>query len=126
MIMNLGYRGMLRPLLFRAYGGDAERVHDRTLVAIARIGGSRAALTTLAALCARHRSPATVAGIQFPGIVGLAAGMDKDGVGIKTWGALGFGFVELGTVTAQPQPGNGRPHLVSGELRPEADDPISP
>ena len=111
MIMNLGYRGMLRPLLFWAHGGDAERVHDRTLVAIARIGGSRAALTTLAALCARHRSPATVSGIQFPGIVGLAAGMDKDGVGIKTWGALGFGFVELGTVTAQPQPGNDKPRL---------------
>jgi dihydroorotate dehydrogenase len=111
VIMNLGYRGMLRPLLFRAYDGDAERVHDRTLAAIARIGGSRAALTTLAALCARHRSPATVAGIQFRGMVGLAAGMDKDGVGIKAWGALGFGFVELGTVTAQPQPGNDQPRL---------------
>ena len=52
----------------------------------------------LAALCARHRQPVTVAGIQFPGLVGLAAGMDKDGIGIKTWGSLGFGFVELGTV----------------------------
>jgi dihydroorotate dehydrogenase len=111
VIMDLGYRGVLRPLLFRAYGGDAERIHDRTLTAIAAIGRSRATRASLAALYTRHRRPTTVAGIQFPGLVGLAAGMDKDGVGIQTWGALGFGFVELGTVTAQPQPGNDKPRL---------------
>jgi dihydroorotate dehydrogenase len=111
VITDLGYRGMLRPLLFRAYGGDAERVHDRTLAAIARVGKSRAALVPLAALCARHRNPVTVAGIEFPGLVGLAAGLDKDGVGIKAWAALGFGFAELGTVTAQSQPGNDKPRL---------------
>jgi dihydroorotate dehydrogenase len=111
VIIDLGYRGLLRPLLFRAYDGDAERVHDRTLSAIARLGGNRPARSALAALCARHRTPVTVAGIQFQGLIGLAAGMDKDGVGIKTWGSLGFGFVELGTVTAQPQPGNDKPRL---------------
>ncbi|HJY43556.1 MAG TPA: dihydroorotate dehydrogenase (quinone), partial [Propionibacteriaceae bacterium] len=111
MIIDLGYRGVLRPVLFRAYGGDPERVHDKTLAAIARIGWSRPGLAALAALCARHRTPATVAGIDFPGRIGLAAGMDKDGVGIRTWGSLGFGFVELGTVTAQPQPGNDKPRL---------------
>ncbi len=111
MIGDLGYRRILRPLMFRAYGGDAERVHEQTLAAIARIGRSRPALAALATLGARHRTPATVAGIGFPGLVGLAAGMDKNGVGIKTWGALGFGHVELGTVTAQPQPGNDRPRL---------------
>ena len=111
MIIDLGYRGLLRPLLFWAYGEDAERAHEQTLAAIARIGRNRPALATLAALCARHRAPATVAGIQFPGIVGLAAGMDKDGVAVKTWGALGFGYVELGTVTAQGQPGNDKPRL---------------
>ena len=109
--MDLGYRGVLRPLLFRAYGGDAERIHERTLAAIARVGRSKPARGALAALCARHRQPTTVAGMQFPGLVGLAAGMDKDGVGVKAWGSLGFGFVELGTVTAQPQPGNDRPRL---------------
>jgi dihydroorotate dehydrogenase len=98
-------------VLFRAYGGDAEQVHEKTLIAIARVGESRSALAALSALCARHRKPVTVAGIPFPGLVGLAAGMDKDGVGIKTWAALGFGFVELGTVTAQPQPGNEKPRL---------------
>ena len=109
--MDLGYRGVLRPLLFRAYGGDAERIHERTLAAIAHVGRSKPARVALAALCARHREPTTVAGMQFPGLVGLAAGMDKDGVGVKAWGSLGFGFVELGTVTAQPQPGNDRPRL---------------
>jgi dihydroorotate dehydrogenase len=111
VIMAVGYRGLVRPLLFRAYNGDPERVHERTLAAIARIGRSRPALAALARLGARHRTPATVAGIQFPGLVGLAAGMDKDGLGIRTWGALGFGYVELGTVTAQPQPGNDKPRL---------------
>jgi dihydroorotate dehydrogenase len=111
VIMAVGYRGMVRPLLFRAYGGDPERVHQQTLAAIARIGRSRPALAALARFGARHSTPATVAGIQFPGLVGLAAGMDKDGLGIRTWGSLGFGHVELGTVTAQPQPGNDRPRL---------------
>jgi dihydroorotate dehydrogenase len=110
-IADRGYRGLLRPLLFRAYHGDAERIHERTLAALAGMGGNRSALATLRALCARHRRPVTVAGIQFPGLVGLAAGMDKDGVAIKTWGSLGFGFVELGTVTAESQPGNDKPRL---------------
>ena len=73
MIAELGYRGVLRPLLFRAYGGDAERVHDQTLATISRLGASRPGRGALAALCARHRRPVTVAGIQFPGLVGLAA-----------------------------------------------------
>lgn len=111
MILDLGYRGVLRPLLFRAYDGDAERVHERTLAAIAQAGRSRPTRRALAVLCARHRQPVSIAGIQFPGLVGLAAGMDKDGIGVKTWGSLGFGFVELGTVTAQSQPGNDRPRL---------------
>jgi dihydroorotate dehydrogenase len=111
VIIDLGYRGVLRPVLFRTYRGDPERIHDKTLAAIARIGRSRPALAALAALCARHRTSATVAGINFPGRIGLAAGMDKDGVGISTWGSLGFGFIELGTVTAQPQPGNDKPRL---------------
>lgn len=53
----------------------------------------------------------TVFGVHFPGPLGLAAGFDKDGVGLKTWGALGFGYAEVGTVTAQPQPGNPAPRM---------------
>jgi dihydroorotate dehydrogenase len=57
------------------------------------------------------RRPVEAFGLTFPGVVGLAAGMDKDGVAPHAWAALGFGHVELGTVTAQAQPGNPRPRL---------------
>ncbi|MDT5265533.1 MAG: dihydroorotate dehydrogenase [Mycobacterium sp.] len=53
----------------------------------------------------------TVFGVRFPGPVGLAAGFDKDGTGLNTWGALGFGYAEVGTVTARAQPGNPRPRM---------------
>ena len=53
----------------------------------------------------------TVFGVRFPGPLGLAAGFDKDGGGLKTWGALGFGYAEVGTVTAQAQPGNPQPRM---------------
>jgi len=53
----------------------------------------------------------TVFGVRFPGPVGLAAGFDKDGTGLNTWGAMGFGYAEVGTVTARAQPGNPRPRM---------------
>lgn len=105
------YSRLVRPVLFRAYGGDAERVHEQTLRALATMGrlapvraGVRAALT-------RHQRGVTVAGIDFSAPVGVAAGLDKNGLAVRAWSALGFGFAELGTVTAQAQPGNDRPRL---------------
>ncbi len=53
----------------------------------------------------------TVFGVRFPGPMGLAAGFDKDGLGVQIWGALGFGYAEVGTVTALPQPGNPAPRM---------------
>lgn len=106
-----GYRRVVRPLLFRAYGGDAERVHEATLRVIAGVGHLPPLRAGLSALCSRHRHPVIMAGIEFPGVVGLAAGMDKDGVALHTWAALGFSHVELGTVTAHAQPGNERPRV---------------
>jgi dihydroorotate dehydrogenase len=53
----------------------------------------------------------TVFGVRFPGPLGLAAGFDKDGLGLLTWDALGFGYAEVGTVTAHAQPGNPPPRL---------------
>lgn len=53
----------------------------------------------------------TVFGVQFPGPLGLAAGFDKNGSGVNVWGSLGFGYAEVGTVTAQAQPGNPEPRL---------------
>ena len=52
-----------------------------------------------------------VFGVRFAGPLGLAAGFDKDGMGLHTWGALGFGYAEVGTVTARPQPGNPAPRM---------------
>lgn len=112
MILERAYRRILRPMMFSAYGGDAERVHSSTLSMINILGRSRPGLAATAAICARHRVPVTVAGIRFPALVGLAAGMDKNGVGVRAWAALGFGHAELGTVTAQPQPGNDKPRLI--------------
>jgi dihydroorotate dehydrogenase len=99
-----GYERVLRPVLFRAFGGDAERVHGAVLRALP--------LLPSRALAARlPRRPRTVFGVRFPNPVGLAAGLDKDGVALRAWPALGFGFVEVGTVTRHPQPGNPRPRL---------------
>src|SRR6478752_5864303 len=53
----------------------------------------------------------TVFGVRFAGPLGLAAGFDKNGLGLTTWGAIGFGYAEVGTVTAQPQPGNPPPRM---------------
>ena len=55
--------------------------------------------------------PVHIMGIDFPNAVGLAAGLDKDGAHIKALGNLGFGFLEIGTVTPRPQQGNPKPRL---------------
>jgi dihydroorotate dehydrogenase len=98
----------VRPVLFRVGGGDAERAHEFTLERLARLGPrSRALLRSRYAV----QAPVRAFGVTFPNPVGLAAGMDKNGVALPAWPALGFGFVEVGTVTAHPQPGNDKPRL---------------
>ena len=96
---------LTRPFLF---GLDAERAHDLTLAAIAQLQN-----TPAQALWAQPRvfDPVVVAGLRFPNRVGLAAGLDKDGRCIDGLGAMGFGFIEVGTVTPLPQPGNPKPRL---------------
>ncbi len=107
------YRAV-RPLLFLA---DAERIHSATLGAL-RVAGSNgpgragAALASGVGTAEASRAPVELMGLRFRNRVGLAAGFDKDGVAIRGWAALGLGFVELGTVTPRPQPGNPRPRLV--------------
>ena len=101
---------LLRPLLFSL---DAETAHEHTMRLIP-------AVRPLLGLLGRRPDPSlarTVAGLRWAGPVGLAAGLDKDGVAIRAWAQLGFGAVEVGTVTAQPQPGNPRPRLF--RLAPE-------
>jgi dihydroorotate dehydrogenase len=100
MTMSL-YRRLGRPALFRL---DAEVAHQVALRSL------RAAAPVLARR-SFPRAPRTVFGIDFPNPVGLAAGMDKDGRALPAWPALGFGFVEVGTVTWHPQSGNPKPRL---------------
>ena len=98
----------LRPLLFRL---DPETAHDLTLRLAAAL--QRAALPRVAArfAYADARLGQTLFGLRFPNPVGLAAGMDKNGRLVRFWGALGFGFVEVGSVTARASGGNPRPRL---------------
>jgi dihydroorotate dehydrogenase len=98
----------VRPALFRLGGGDAEKAHEFTLERLTRLGArSRALLRGRYAVT----RPVEAFGVRFPNPVGLAAGMDKNGVALPAWPSLGFGFVEVGTVTAHAQPGNDRPRL---------------
>lgn len=113
---DVGYRRLVRPVLFRA-GGDAEAAHHRTLAALTRLGRHPALLRLLGRAAGgsggagRAGGSRTVFGVDFPGPVGLAAGADKDGVALAAWPALGFGFIEAGTVTAVAQQGNPRPRV---------------
>src|SRR3954470_11133637 len=96
---------LARPFLF---GLDPERAHDLTLAALEKIQR-----TPLAVLVAQPRvhDPVTIAGLEFPNRVGLAAGLDKNGRCIDAFGAMGFGSVEVGTVTPLAQPGNPKPRM---------------
>jgi dihydroorotate dehydrogenase len=104
------YQRVVRRALFRMGGGDAEVAHERTLRMTARLGAVPPAVAGLRRYFG-GAAPRTVFGIRFPGPVGLAAGVDKDGRALRAWPAFGFGFVEVGTVTWHPQPGNDRPRL---------------
>lgn len=102
---------LIRPALFRL---EAERAHELTIAALALASRSRLILRLLQSTYAAkaNAQPATeLFGLRFPNRVGLAAGLDKDGVAVPALAALGFGFLEVGTVTARPQAGNERPRL---------------
>ncbi|MCT2585203.1 quinone-dependent dihydroorotate dehydrogenase [Actinophytocola gossypii] len=101
------YQRVLRRALFRLGDGDPEVAHERTLAAMSRLGP----LTGVLRPFYGRSKPVEVFGLRFPGPVGLAAGVDKNGVALRAWPGLGFGFVEVGTVTRHPQPGNPRPRL---------------
>ena len=100
------YRRIARPALFAQ---DPEKAHELTIEMLAT------AANTLASAGRRvqtsERLKMTVAGMAFPNPVGLAAGCDKNGKAVAAWPQFGFGFVEVGTVTAQPQSGNPKPRV---------------
>ncbi len=106
-------RTMLYPLSRAAlFKLEPETAHALSLAAIARAGSIapiRAALK--ATFCVPDAEPVEVFGLRFPNRVGLAAGYDKDGEGWRGLATLGFGHVEIGTVTPLPQPGNPKPRV---------------
>jgi dihydroorotate dehydrogenase len=104
------YRIIARPLLFRA---DPERVHDATVRAAALVGRSRTACRVLATRRAAPdpRLTIEVAGLRFATPLGLAAGFDKSARAVPLLSSLGFGHVEIGSVSADPSAGNPRPRL---------------
>jgi len=93
---------LIRPLLF---GLDAETAHDLTIAGLHRFP------CLLPAPPPAAQAPVKVMGLDFPNRVGLAAGLDKNGEAIDGLAKLGFGFLEIGTVTPRPQPGNPKPRL---------------
>ena len=95
---------LLRPALFTL---DPETAHDATLTSL-----NTAHCLGLSRLLPKPQNdPRSVMGLNFPNPVGLAAGLDKNGDCINGLAALGFGFIEIGTITPRPQPGNPRPRL---------------
>jgi len=96
---------LARPFLF---GLDPEHAHELTMAALAAIQR-----TPMIAVVSQPRvhDPVSIAGLTFPNRIGLAAGLDKNGRCIDAFGAMGFGFVEVGTVTPLAQPGNPKPRL---------------
>jgi dihydroorotate dehydrogenase len=106
--MSWCYRRLIRPALFTQ---DSERIHNRTLAALARVSRSPGLCSTLSALYAAPELPVDLFGLRFPNPVGLAAGMDKHAAAVPAWEALGFGFAELGGVTWHSQPGNPAPRM---------------
>ena len=101
--MNL-YKEIVRPLLFLA---DPEAVHHFVMSALQTAGPLLAHFTP----AHNPRLARTVFGVTFPNPVGLAAGFDKNAVALPAWAALGFGFAEVGTITARAQLGNPQPRI---------------
>ena len=103
--MSLLPYALARPFLF---GLDPETAHELTMASLARTQGTP---LSLAYLSSRVSDPIELAGLTFPNRVGLAAGLDKNARCIDGLAAMGFGFVEVGTVTPKGQPGNPKPRM---------------
>lgn len=101
---------LVKPLLFHS---DPEFIHEQVIQALAFAAQGRPRLQLLAALFGLRdeRLKVRLWNLEFPNPIGLAAGLDKNAQAVPTWPALGFGFVEVGSVTALAQPGNDKPRL---------------
>jgi dihydroorotate dehydrogenase len=107
MNADAAYERFVRPILFSLSPETAHNLAIRNL----RAASSLPAVLRGLGRFKPPEKPKTVFGLTFPNPIGLAAGFDKNGVAIPAWAALGFGFVEIGTVTAKAQPGNPKPRI---------------
>jgi dihydroorotate dehydrogenase len=105
--MKNGYERLVRPLLFSL---GPETAHRATIELLRGASRLDLALRVLGS-CQPPSKPKALFGLNFPNPIGLAAGLDKNGVALPAWAALGFGFIEIGTVTAKAQPGNPEPRI---------------
>src|SRR5256886_4708831 len=101
------YETFVRQLLFAL---DPETAHRFTIELLRGASRLDLALRVLG-FCRPPSKPKALFGLNFPNPIGLAAGLDKNGVALPAWAALGFGFVEIGTITAKAQPGNPKPRI---------------
>ncbi|HEY1583810.1 MAG TPA: dihydroorotate dehydrogenase (quinone), partial [Chthoniobacterales bacterium] len=101
------YDRFVRPILFAM---DPERAHHFALLLL-RVAPQTPGGLALLRSFAPTPNPVSFFGLQFQNRIGLAAGFDKNAVAIPAWEALGFGFVEVGTVTAKPQRGSPLPRI---------------
>lgn len=101
------YEKLFRPLLFKM---DPETVHELAMYCLESVSHSKLLLKLIASKHDRKLEK-RVFGLKFANPVGLAAGFDKNAVALPAWNALGFGFIEAGTVTARAQPGNVKPRI---------------
>ncbi|MFA9471573.1 MAG: dihydroorotate dehydrogenase (quinone), partial [Deltaproteobacteria bacterium] len=104
------YRALIRPLLYLLPAETAHHLAFACLRLLAAIPGALS-LMRRAFHSGDDASRVRALGLDFPNPIGLAAGFDKDATGYEALGAMGFGFVEVGTLTGQPQPGNPPPRL---------------
>lgn len=98
----------VRPLLFQL---DSELAHDLTMEALGSLSHWTEALDCMRKFTHSPQRPVRLWDLEFPNVVGLAAGMDKSAKALPVWEALGFGFMELGGVTWHSQPGNPKPRM---------------
>jgi dihydroorotate dehydrogenase len=101
------YKNLIRPLLFL---GDPEKTHEQALALLSKIEPFEGILEHFFRV-QDHRLQVRVGPLVFPNPVGLAGGFDKNGVAVKAIAGFGFGFIEIGAVTALAQPGNPKPRL---------------
>ncbi|WP_040951596.1 quinone-dependent dihydroorotate dehydrogenase [Gorillibacterium massiliense] len=105
------YKSLLKPVLFRMQPEDAHHFTMNAMKLGAKIPGALPLMNAMYGVPAHDALATNLWGIHFPNPVGLAAGLDKDAVAIPGFSSIGFGFIEVGTVTPVAQPGNDKPRL---------------